>query len=142
MTLIRSYAFDGCSNIESFIIGSGIKTIGENAFSNCQKLKDVYCYAKSIPTTKNNVFENSYIEYTKLHVPAASMDAYNSVEPWADFEEIVALTDDDPKPDATGINVVRNTEGNKSIIYNLNGVRQTEPQKGINIVNGKKYVVK
>ena len=54
----------------------------------------------------------------------------------------VALTDDDPKPDAIGINVVRNTEDNKSVIYDLNGVRQSEPKKGINIINGKKVVVK
>ena len=54
----------------------------------------------------------------------------------------MALTDNDPKPDVTGISVVRDIEDNKDVIYNLNGVRLNEPQKGINIINGKKYVVK
>jgi hypothetical protein len=67
---------------------------------------------------------------------------YQSITPWKDFKEIVALTDSDPKPDVTAVNAVRNIEDNKSVIYNLNGVRLNEPQKGINIINGKKFVVK
>jgi hypothetical protein len=75
-------------------------------------------------------------------VPAESVDAYKAAEPWKDFKEIVALTDSDPKPDATGVDVVWKTEDNKAIIYDLNGVRLNEPKKGINIVNGKKYMIK
>ena len=42
----------------------------------------------------------------------------------------------------TGINVVENTKNNNTTIYDLNGVRQPEAKKGINIVNGKKVVLK
>lgn len=73
-------------------------------------------------------------------MPADYIHLYKVVSPWKYFKEIVALTDSDPKPDATGINVVWNTEDNKKVIYDLNGVRLSEPQKGINIINGKKYV--
>jgi hypothetical protein len=110
------------------------------AFTLCQELTDVYCYAVNVPNTNVNAFNSSLIEYATLHVPAQSIDAYKAAEPWKNFKEIVALTDSDPKPDATGINVVRNAEDNKAVIYDLNGVRLSEPQKGINIINGKKYV--
>ncbi|MBR7018856.1 MAG: hypothetical protein IKH99_08450 [Prevotella sp.] len=42
----------------------------------------------------------------------------------------------------TGINEVK-AVGNDNVLYNLNGVRMTSPtQKGIYILNGKKYIVK
>ena len=114
------YKYIGCSVLASVTIGSGIKNIGYGA----------------------DAFNNSYINLATLHVSAESIDAYKAAEPWKDFKEIVALTDSDPKPDATGVDVVWKTEDNKAIIYDLNGVRQNEPQKGINIVNGKKYMIK
>ena len=42
----------------------------------------------------------------------------------------------------TGISVVENTKNNNTTIYDLNGVRQSGPKKGINIINGKKVVLK
>jgi hypothetical protein len=140
VTSIENNAFCECSGLTSVIIGSGIETIRYYAFRDCPKLTDVYCYAINVPISYSNPFTNSYIEYATLHVPAESIDAYKAAEPWKSFKSIVALTDSDPKPDTTGINVVRNSEDNKAILYNLNGVRLSEPQKGINIINGKKYV--
>ena len=139
---IGASAFSGCSRLIFATIGSGIKNIGQETFASCPELTDVYCYATDVPNTNTDAFKDSYIEYATLHVPVESVDAYKAAEPWKNFKEIVALTDDDPKPDATGISVVRNAEGNKAVIYDLNGVRQSEPKKGINIVNGKKVVVK
>lgn len=136
------YKYIGCSVLASVTIGSGIKNIGYGAFASCAELADVYCYAINVPSTYSDAFNNSYINLATLHVPAESIDAYKAAEPWKDFKEIVALTDSDPKPDATGVDVVWKTEDNKAIIYDLNGVRQNEPQKGINIVNGKKYMIK
>jgi hypothetical protein len=141
VTKIRNYAFQNCTGLKSIIIGSGIQNVGSKSFVNCSELKDVYCYAVSVPTTKNNAFDDSYIESMTLHVPSESIDAYKTNNPWMNFKDIVALTDSDPKPDATGIIVVRNTEDNKAVIYDLNGVRLSKPQKGINIINGKKYVI-
>ena len=41
-----------------------------------------------------------------------------------------------------GIKVVENTQNKNATIYDLNGVRQSEAKRGINILNGKKVVVK
>lgn len=43
--------------------------------------------------------------------------------------------------ESTGINGIRATDG-KSMIYDLNGQQLNEPKKGINIINGKKYIKK
>ena len=142
VTSIGGAAFSGCSGLVTIILGSGIKEIRSSVFASCPELTDVYCYAINVPNTESDAFNDSYINYATLHVPAESLNAYNTVAPWKNFKEIVALTDNDPKPNATGINVVRNSEGNKAILFNLNGVRLSEPQKGINIIKGKKYVKK
>ncbi len=142
VTTIGASAFLDCSGLTVLTIGNSVKFISDSAFRNCPEIKDVYCHAENVPATAPNAFEGSYIEHAILHVPAESIGAYKATEPWKNFKEIVALTDSDPKPDATGINIVKNTKDNKAVIYNMNGVRQTEPQKGISILNGKKYVIK
>ena len=54
---------------------------------------DVYCYAENVPKTENTILFNSNIENATLHVPAASLGAYQATEPWSSFKEIVALAD-------------------------------------------------
>lgn len=143
VTSIGLSAFYFCYGLTQVIIGNGVKSIEKKAFSRCSNIQDMYLYADWIPTTGTDVFYSSYTSYiTTLHVPASLLSLYKSTSPWKDFKEIVALTDSDPKPDVTGVNAVRNIEDNKVVIYNFNGVRLNEPQKGINIINGKKYVEK
>ena len=40
------------------------------------------------------------------------------------------------------LNVTPEKQNESTIIYNLNGQRLSAPQKGINIINGKKVVIK
>lgn len=81
-------AFAGCEGLTSLTIGSGVTSI-DYSFINCRGLKDVYCYAEKVPEANKWNF-NSKFERT-LHVPAISIDAYRAVEPWKDFEKIVAI---------------------------------------------------
>ena len=50
-----------------------------------------YTYADSY----SNAFKDSSIEYATLHVPAASVSAYQATKPWKNFKEIVALSPQD-----------------------------------------------
>ena len=86
-------AFRECSGLTSITLGSNVDFIGLFAFQECKKLSDVYCYAENVPKTESNVFYNTNIEDIMLHVPAASISAYQAVEPWKNFKEIVALKD-------------------------------------------------
>ena len=51
----------------------------------------MFCYAKNPPTTSNNAFEGSYVEYVTLHVPEGSEDKYKQVTPWSSFKNIMAI---------------------------------------------------
>lgn len=56
----------------------------------------MYCYAEKIPS-RSSIFNNAYVEYATLHVPAASLEAYKSTAPWSSFGKIVALEGDAPE---------------------------------------------
>ena len=96
VTSIGSSAFLSCSGLTSVTIGSGVQTIANGAFANCQNLTDVYCHAENVPSTSADAFKDSYIEYSTLHVPEASVNAYQAAEPWKNFNRIVTLDGSTP----------------------------------------------
>ena len=105
VTSIGYYAFQGCSALTSVTIGNGVKSIESKAFADCQELANVYCYAENVPTKNRNtnypstdIFEDSYIQYATLHVPAASIEKYKTTAPWSRFGSIVSINGDDPGP--------------------------------------------
>ncbi len=91
ITKIEQYAFNGCTSASTITISNSVTQLEGGCFSYCIELKDVYCYAEKIPTTSNNCFENSYIEYVTLHVPSNSIDLYMASGPWKNFKSIVGL---------------------------------------------------
>ena len=77
-----------------------------------------------------NTFDNA-----TLYVPVGTIDKYKATNGWKDFAYIVEGT-------PTGIKVIENTQKKNATVYDLNGVRLSEPKKGINIINGQKVVIK
>ena len=139
-------AFDGCSNLVLISIGKDVATIGEKAFANIGTSTNapkrvgtealiVKCYPVNVPTTAMNAFEGSSINNGLLLVNDNSSTAYKATMPWNKFGTIMGFEE------AAGINAV--WANDKQVrIYTLDGKAQNEPLKGINIINGKKYVVK
>ena len=93
VTTIGYSAFEGCSRLESISLPESINFIDFFAFGSLSNLKNVYCQAKIVPNTSQNVFGNVNLSKVTLHVPAASISAYQATEPWKNFKEIVALPD-------------------------------------------------
>ena len=91
VTRIEDGAFSDCSSLTNVTLGNGINKIWTQAFANCKELTDVFCYAKEVPYTIDNAFYGSYIEYATLHVPYASIEAYQVAEPWKNFKSIVKI---------------------------------------------------
>ena len=105
VTTIEEYAFRECEGLKSITIVGNETSIGHCAFAYCSGLTDFYCYAKEVPETMNSVFKGSNIEQVTLHVPEEAIEAYNAVEPWSNFKEIVELVDES-KFDLNGDGVV------------------------------------
>ena len=78
------------------------------------------------------------IEHATLHVPANLVDSYKQTFPWNMFGSIVALTEEETQIKETPFD----SPSMEGSIYNLQGQRMRELQKGLNIVDGKMIYVK
>ena len=91
VTSIGSSAFSGCKNLSTVKIGNGIETIGSKAFAQCPEIKEVYCYAKEVPTISSDTFKDSYyVKFATLYVPEESVDLYKA-SAWSQFGNIEPL---------------------------------------------------
>lgn len=95
VTSIGNYAFVECDGLTTITIGSGVTSIGDNAFGyqykDGENLTDIYCYAGKAPKTGKDPFKKRPISTVTLHVPVSSISAYQAVEPWNNFKEIVGI---------------------------------------------------
>ena len=88
MTLIGSKAFSGCTDLAEVVFDGCKAEIGTYAFSSCTGLKDIYTYSDIPPAADETAFEGSNY-YANLHVPAASLEVYESTAPWCYFKNII-----------------------------------------------------
>ena len=140
VTSIGDYAFYYCKGptsvtIPNSVISIGERTFDETYFSTVISLR-VEPTAITGRTSYNRTFSTNTFDYATLYVPKGTIEKYKATEGWKDFANIVEGT-------PAGItSVTLEKETPNAPIYDLNGRRLTEPQKGINIIGGKKFVVK
>ena len=149
VSTIYDFAFYKCSGLSSVIISKGVTSIDSYAFSGCTSLADMYCYADKVPIVYDNGFYDLYhdnylwgsnIATSTLHVPAESIELYRKDKPWNTFNNIIPLTDDDPKP--TGLENIISSKIADNSYYDLMGQKVIPNTKGIYIHNGKIVIVK
>ena len=85
MTSIGSYAFYGCSGLKSVTIGSSVKTIGQEAFSDCTAMTRLISRAATPPSCGSQALDDINKWTCTLSVPAGSTSAYQEAAQWKEF---------------------------------------------------------
>jgi len=141
---IGKWAFSACSSLKNFTFGSGLQSIGQEAFSRCINITQISSEAVEPPTCGINALNGVNKSKCKLIVPKNSLDAYKQADQWKDFLLIEGST-------TLGItNTVYNNSG-LADVYTIDGTKRLSEAstdeinalpKGMYIVNGKKIIIK
>lgn len=134
VTCIGIGAFGRCVSLESITIPYSVTRIEDYAFIYCYNVTDVYCYANPANLTwvedPKSFMEN---KATKCHV--------NDVAAWANRFYHVNVTFVGGLPAGIDdLSVVNSQE--KSTVYNFSALRINNLRKGLNIMDGKKVLVR
>ena len=93
---INNWAFYNIKNLSTITIPSSVTSIGTQAFMECGNPQNVYCYAKSVPITRENAFEDTNIANATLHVPANVLENYRNTVPWSGFGKFANIKTTEP----------------------------------------------
>ena len=82
-----------------------------------------------------SVFPHLTCDIGKLYIPYGTMEKYKATDGWKEF---LWMKENAP----TDIDNVKAEDKSDNIYYDLKGNRLDAPKRGLNIINGKKYVIK
>ena len=154
LTDIADHAFDNCHNITSVTIPNSVTSIGEQAFCNCSSLTSItipnsvtsigygafmWCdgltSVTNLATTPQIISSETFEVYGTLHVLPGCKAKYEAADYWKYFTIVEDAT--------TSIDVVEGTPTISSDrIFSISGQQFDKTKKGLNIINGKKILMK
>jgi len=137
VTSIGDNAFCYCG-LTSITIPNSVTFIDDKAFFECRGLTEVYSLNLTPPSTgtDKDPFDDRIYKEVTLYVPEEALEAYRNADGWKNFKNIKGF-------DPTGINGIEaDGKDRRDVYYDLNGHRLSAPRKGLNIINGKKVIVK
>lgn len=90
-TLIKSYIFFSCDNVDYIELGANVDSLENSAFATLSDFKVMKCWAVDPPRC-NNIF-NTFPQNARLYVPKASLEAYRTANGWNRFNTILPIED-------------------------------------------------
>ena len=136
VTTIGQFAFLDCDNLTEISLGKSVAEIGSGVLSRCENLTTIYSLNPTPPTFNNAEFTNKQYINMNVYVAKGSLAAYQTADIWKNFWNLQEYSTD------TGIGNITVDGVQENKIYDLQGRKQDAPQHGINIINGKKVLVK
>ena len=107
--------------------------------SNCYALTSFYCFATTPPTLKVNyssTFTTNQKKTLNVYVPKESLGVYQRADGWKYLKKLQGF-------DPTAVDGIEADEDNSpKVYYDLQGRKSDAPRRGLNIVKGKKILVK
>lgn len=116
---IRSAAFKGCTGLTSITIPRSATGLEDEVFKGCSNVSDVFCYIVK-PNTISDIFADVPIASALLHVPAASINAYQGYAPWNEFRRIVALPANEGEVNIGGLDYILYPDFHEALLVNGN----------------------
>lgn len=135
VTTIGDYTFYGCSSLASIVIPNSVTAIGGLAFKGCDALTSIYSLNTTPPSVVSGNFTNNQYMTSNVYVPQEALEAYQSADVWKDFWNLQGS-------DFTSIETVKANNKSTDRYYDIRGNRYDTPKHGLNIINGKKVIVK
>lgn len=136
VTTIGQFAFLDCDNMTEISLGKSVAEIGSGVLSRCENLTTIYSLNPTPPTFESDEFTNKQYINMNVYVAKGSLSAYQTADIWKNFWNLQEYSTD------TGIGNITVDGVQENKIYDLQGRKQDAPQHGINIINGKKVLVK
>lgn len=135
VTEIRNCAFQYCSNVKKIVLGKNISKIEFGALDGLNQLESIYIFSETPPEVGNQSLNKTVYTFADIYVPIGTSEQYKTKKFWKDF---VNINEFDP----TGINNVTENVETPSIIFDMQGRKLSKVKRGINIINGKKVLIK
>ena len=144
---IEREAFCYCDSLEQIVFPATLKSLGQESFSYVSCLKRIYCMATEPPVCVESPLNSGKTPFGRynsdtpndipVYVPVGTAEKYRKTWGWDYFTNFIE-TDDFP----TAIhNVTTEHYDSKNCVYDLNGRKVINPQKGqVYIKNGKKII--
>lgn len=148
VTKIGEGAFSDCQSLESVILPKSLASMGDYAFIGASALRSVTCRSTApsmIPSTcwltpyASNEERAHFQENVTLYVPIGARSTYANLTGWEVFGNIVEIVIPE---EISGIEETTHKMMGADHIFSISGQRLSTPAKGINIINGKKILVR
>lgn len=85
---IGNDAFSGTTSLTKIDIGTGITSIGDEAFIDCSELRRIWVKASTPPTLGTDAFKN-HPNDMQIRVSSSSMNTYKQAPGWHDYEDYI-----------------------------------------------------
>lgn len=84
VTTLGAYAFSHCPNLTTVAIGSGIRSLENNPFSNCTNITSYTIRRETPPTLGPEGLPGTSL---KIYVPSSAVDTYKAAEGWSGYKD-------------------------------------------------------